>query len=106
MDEQRRQTRRHHRKEVEFPVTLIGSYQGKARIEQGTAVDLSPGGIGIRTDARFRMEQPLSIEFVFPLESVPLKVESRICFHVDGRYGFEFLYLSAEQARLLSRVVN
>jgi hypothetical protein len=79
---------------------------GKARIEQARALDLSPGGIGIKTEARLRAEQPLSIEFTLPLESIPLKLDASIRHHLDGRYGLQFMYLTAEQAKLLERMAN
>jgi c-di-GMP-binding flagellar brake protein YcgR len=79
---------------------------GKARIEEARALDLSAGGIGIHTEARLRLEQPVSVEFTLPLENVPLKVEARIRHSIDGRYGLSFIHLSEEQVRALQRVVH
>jgi hypothetical protein len=79
---------------------------GKARIEQARALDLSSGGIGIHTEARLRLEQPLSVEFTLPVENVPLKVEARIRHTIDGRYGLSFIHLSQEQVRALERVIH
>jgi hypothetical protein len=107
MKEDTRHSRRQHsRVEVTFPVVLICSHLGKARIEQAKAVDLGVGGIGIHTEARLREEQPVSLEFTLPLESVPLKVDASIRHHLDGRYGLEFLYLTNEQSRLVERMVS
>lgn len=107
MDEESRSPRRAHpRIEVEFPVVLVCSHMGKARIEHARALDLGPGGLGIHTEARLRAEQPVSVEFTLPLASVPLKMDAAIKHHVDGRYGLQFLYLTAEQANLLKRMVN
>jgi hypothetical protein len=107
MEENIRSSRRQHpRVEVGFPVVLICSHMGKSRIEQAQAVDLGVGGIGIHTDARLREEQPVSLEFTLPLESIPLKVDASIRHHIDGRYGLQFLFLTAEQANLLERMVN
>jgi hypothetical protein len=79
---------------------------GKSRIEQAQALDLSAGGIGIHTEARLRLEQPVSVEFTLPFENVSLKVEARIRHSIDGRYGLSFTYLSDEQVRVLQRVVH
>jgi hypothetical protein len=79
---------------------------GKARIEQAQALDLSPGGIGVHTEARLRLEQPVSVEFTLPLENLPLKVEARIRHSIDGRYGLSFVHLSQEQVKALERVVH
>jgi hypothetical protein len=106
MSQEGRSTRLHRRVPVEFPVVLICSHMGKARIEQGRAIDLGTGGMGIHTDARLREEQPISIEFTLPIEGVPLKVEAEIRHHMDGRYGLRFRYLSFEQANLLKRLIN
>jgi PilZ domain len=106
MDESSRSARQHPRVEVGFPVVLVCSHMGKFRVEQATARDLSPGGMGIHTDARLRSEQPVSVEFTLPLNSIPLKVEAHIRHHIDGRYGLEFMYLTHEQAQLLQRMVN
>lgn len=107
MEEQTRPSRRQHaRVEVGFPVVLICSHMGKSRIEQAKAVDIGVGGIGIHTGARLREEQPVSVEFTLPLESIPLKVDASIRHHLDGRYGLQFLYLTNEQSRLLERMAN
>jgi hypothetical protein len=106
MDESSRHTRRHPRVEVGFPVVLVCSHMGKFRVEQATARDLSPGGMGIHTDARLRSEQPVSVEFTLPLGSITLKVEAHIRHELDGRYGLQFMYLTNEQAQLLQRMVN
>jgi hypothetical protein len=107
MEEQIRPSRRQHaRVEVGFPVVLICSYMGKARVEQAKAVDLGVGGMGIHTEARLRAEQPVSLEFTLPLESIPLKLDASIRHHLDGRYGLQFTYLTAEQSKLLDRMVH
>jgi|SRR5690349_6374016 hypothetical protein len=106
MDDTSRIVRQHPRVEVGFPVVLVCSHMGKFRVEQATAHDLSPGGMGIKTDARLRSEQPVSVEFTLPLGSIPLKVEAHIRHHLDGRYGLQFMYLTNEQAQLLKRMVN
>jgi hypothetical protein len=106
MDQPSRESRQHERLPVEFPVVLVCSHMGKARIEHGKAVDLSPGGIAVNTPARLRMEQPISLEFTVPLENVPLKVEAFPRYNFDGRYGFKFTFLSREQSELLKRLAN
>lgn len=106
MSQESRSSRLHPRVPVEFPVVLICSHMGKARIEQARAIDLGTGGIGIHTDARLRQEQPISVEFTLPIESIPLKLEALIRHHIDGRYGLQFTYLTSEQAGLLRRMIN
>ena len=106
MDPQSRSPRLHPRVPVTFPVVVVCSYMGKSRIEQAQALDLSPGGIGIHTEARLRLEQPVSVEFTLPIENMPLKVEARIRHSIDGRYGLSFIHLSSEQTRALERIVH
>lgn len=106
MDPHSRDTRLHPRVPVQFPVVLVCSHMGKSRIEQARAMDLSPAGIGIKTDARLRLEQPISLEFTLPVESIPMKIEAYIRHNVDGRYGLQFSLLTLEQANLLKRMIN
>lgn len=79
----------------------VYSTEGRMRTG-GTVLNLSEGGCAVEGGERVRPSERLGLRLVLTEDEPPLFVdEARVCWTAEGRFGVEFLVLSAEaRARL------
>jgi hypothetical protein len=90
---------RYHRAGLEVPVTLCGNHH--TRIE-GRLINVSQGGLQIRTDNRVETTQPLRVSFELPGAKVGLNAQAEIAWQDHrGNAGIRFVKLAPRVQRSL-----
>jgi len=89
-----RKTRRHERKRVEVPVTIVEAEQRTAGGLVFDAADMSLGGVFLRSTVLFEVDEELSIEFLVGAQKVLAKARVvRVSYDEPPGMGIEFTQL-------------
>ena len=90
---------RYHRAGLEVPVTLGCNGHGKI---EGQLINVSQGGLQVRTDAAVETKKPLRVSFELPGAKCALKAHAEIAWQdMRGNVGVRFVKLAPRLQRTL-----
>jgi hypothetical protein len=70
----------------------------------GRSTELGEDGIGATLTEEIEPGEVVSMEFVLPVTSYPMKMRALVRYRMGLRHGFEFLALNSQQHEMLHRV--
>jgi|SRR5437588_7811995 len=92
--------RKYFRAFPRFALTVKVRVQYSSGIEQveltGTTVDIGLGGLGATLTEPLLSKERVWLQFIVPGRETPVRVLSKLRHLDDGRYGFQFLNITAE----------
>lgn len=89
-----RERRRYFRCPISVPVVILRRAKPEVRC---TTVNISEGGMALRTCVLFSPGESVHVEFALPGRDVPFSAESTICWCKTDRLGIRFVSVSQEQ---------
>jgi CheY-like chemotaxis protein len=90
---------RYHREGLEVPVTLRSNGQGRV---EGQLINVSQGGLQIRTDDTMETTQPLRVSFELPGAKQELKAQAEVAWRDQrGNVGIRFVKVAPRVQRNL-----
>ena len=81
---------------INLTIDVFLSETATIPVTSGSVHDISLGGLGGSLESDVRVGQRVWLEFHLPSDEA-LRLLSRVCHSENGRYGFEFLNITAEQ---------
>jgi c-di-GMP-binding flagellar brake protein YcgR len=92
--------RKYFRAFPRFALTVkvrVQYFSGTQQIElTGTTVDIGLGGLGATLTEPLISKERVWLQFIVPGRETPVRVLSKLRHLDDGRYGFQFLNITAE----------
>jgi len=70
-------------------------------VTSGQVHDIGLGGLAGSLESDVRIGQRVWLEFRLPPSAEPIRLLARVCHSESGRFGFEFLSITAEQRDLI-----
>src|SRR3954468_935580 len=92
--------RKYFRAFPRFALTVkvrVQYFSGMEQVElTGTTVDIGLGGLGATLTAPLISKERVWLQFIVPGRETPVRVLSKLRHLDEGRYGFQFLNITAE----------
>ncbi len=82
---------------IDLTVDVFLSETASIPVTSGSVHDISLGGLAATMESDVRVGQRVWLEFRLPMTGDLLRLLSRVCHGEAGRFGFEFLNITAEQ---------
>jgi hypothetical protein len=76
------------------------------RTGEGRTVDISVGGLSLRTDLALRIDDAVRLTFLLPTAKAPITAHGTVCWTRSGVAGIRFLSLRAIEVRAIHALVK
>ncbi len=87
---------------IDLTFEVFMSESASIPLTSGSVHDIGLGGLSGTLESDVRVGQRVWLEFRLP-NAEPLRLLARVCYGDSGRFGFEFLTITAEQREIIRK---